>query len=187
MQIFVNAQQRHVLTLADDATAMDVKARVAVLEGLPLEAIYLTCGGHLLAADEQTLAQSGVQPLATVEVGVRMLGGKVHGSLARAGKVKGQTPKIEKKEKKKEKTGELWARSWSARPAAGGAPSSLCISSVLMGVSVCCKSAVTWVSVCCKSTGRPEGGKHRSQKISLQLHVTGLELWSYIFCKLREY
>uniref|UniRef100_A0A8C8TX11 40S ribosomal protein S30 n=1 Tax=Peromyscus maniculatus bairdii TaxID=230844 RepID=A0A8C8TX11_PERMB len=33
-----------------------------------------------------------------------MLGGKVHGSLARAGKVRGQTPKVTKQEKKK-KTG----------------------------------------------------------------------------------
>jgi small subunit ribosomal protein S30e len=31
--------------------------------------------------------------------------GKVHGSLARAGKVKGQTPKVEKQEKKKKVTG----------------------------------------------------------------------------------
>jgi len=31
--------------------------------------------------------------------------GKVHGSLARAGKVKSQTPKVEKLEKKKKKTG----------------------------------------------------------------------------------
>lgn len=31
--------------------------------------------------------------------------GKVHGSLARAGKVKGQTPKVEPQEKKKKKTG----------------------------------------------------------------------------------
>uniref|UniRef100_A0ABK0LI55 40S ribosomal protein S30 n=2 Tax=Rattus norvegicus TaxID=10116 RepID=A0ABK0LI55_RAT len=29
-----------------------------------------------------------------------MLGGKVHGSLARAGKVRGQTPKVAKQEKK---------------------------------------------------------------------------------------
>ena len=35
----------------------------------------------------------------------RFLTGKVHGSLARAGKVKGQTPKVEKQEKKKKKTG----------------------------------------------------------------------------------
>ncbi|KAI9334378.1 ribosomal protein S30-domain-containing protein [Obelidium mucronatum] len=33
------------------------------------------------------------------------LSGKVHGSLARAGKVKGQTPKVEKQEKKKKQTG----------------------------------------------------------------------------------
>jgi ribosomal protein S30 len=32
-------------------------------------------------------------------------GGKVHGSLARAGKVKGQTPKVEAQEKKKLPTG----------------------------------------------------------------------------------
>ncbi|CAG8434598.1 5955_t:CDS:2 [Funneliformis geosporum] len=31
--------------------------------------------------------------------------GKVHGSLARAGKVKSQTPKVEKQEKKKKKAG----------------------------------------------------------------------------------
>ena len=34
-----------------------------------------------------------------------MTAGKVHGSLARAGKVKGQTPKVEKQEKKKKRTG----------------------------------------------------------------------------------
>ena len=31
--------------------------------------------------------------------------GKVHGGLARAGKVRGQTPKVEKQEKKKKPTG----------------------------------------------------------------------------------
>merc|ERR1712243_374730 len=41
----------------------------------------------------------------TVEVFNRVVGGKVHGSLARAGKVKGQTPKVEAQEKKKKKTG----------------------------------------------------------------------------------
>merc|ERR1712131_135337 len=34
-----------------------------------------------------------------------LLGGKVHGSLARAGKVKGRTPKVDAEEKKKAKTG----------------------------------------------------------------------------------
>lgn len=40
-----------------------------------------------------------------LDITVPVLGGKVHGSLARAGKVKGQTPKVEKQEKKKKKTG----------------------------------------------------------------------------------
>ncbi|AFP65362.1 40S ribosomal protein S30 (nucleomorph) [Chroomonas mesostigmatica CCMP1168] len=36
--------------------------------------------------------------------------GKVHGSLARAGKVKGQTPKVEKKQKKKLPKGRAFQR-----------------------------------------------------------------------------
>merc|ERR1712029_1108025 len=42
---------------------------------------------------------------AHVDVTVPLLGGKVHGSLARAGKVKGRTPKVDAEEKKKAKTG----------------------------------------------------------------------------------
>jgi len=36
--------------------------------------------------------------------------GKVHGSLARAGKVRGQTPKVAKQEKKKKPTGRAMKR-----------------------------------------------------------------------------
>ncbi|KAG8981358.1 hypothetical protein FRB94_011218 [Tulasnella sp. JGI-2019a] len=36
--------------------------------------------------------------------------GKVHGSLARAGKVKSQTPKVEPQEKAKKKTGRAYMR-----------------------------------------------------------------------------
>jgi len=42
------------------------------------------------------------------------LQGKVHGSLARAGKVKGQTPKVEKQEKKKKPTGTVNKETWAA-------------------------------------------------------------------------
>ncbi|KAI2560887.1 FAU ubiquitin like and ribosomal protein S30 fusion [Homo sapiens] len=52
---------------------------------------------------QETVAQ--IKALTTLEVAGRMLGGKVHGSLARAGKVRGQTPKVAKQEKKKKKTG----------------------------------------------------------------------------------
>ena len=39
-----------------------------------------------------------------------MLAGKVHGSLARAGKVRGQTPKVPKQEKKKQPKGRAMKR-----------------------------------------------------------------------------
>lgn len=39
-----------------------------------------------------------------------MFAGKVHGSLARAGKVRGQTPKVPKQEKKKKPTGRAMKR-----------------------------------------------------------------------------
>merc|ERR1719192_1325424 len=55
--------------------------------------------------DEQD--QMTVEGLAncTINVSASLLGGKVHGSLARAGKVRGQTPKVDPQEKKKKKTG----------------------------------------------------------------------------------
>merc|ERR1712025_318149 len=47
----------------------------------------------------------GLTEEAEIELVPRLVGGKVHGSLARAGKVKGQTPKVDAQEKKKAKTG----------------------------------------------------------------------------------
>merc|ERR1712006_59484 len=55
--------------------------------------------------DVNNLADYGVMELASLELSVPLLGGKVHGSLARAGKVRGQTPKVAKQDKKKKKTG----------------------------------------------------------------------------------
>merc|ERR1711982_37484 len=46
-----------------------------------------------------------ISTMSNITCGVRILGGKVHGSLARAGKVKGQTPKVDAQDKKKNKTG----------------------------------------------------------------------------------
>ncbi|EDQ92648.1 uncharacterized protein MONBRDRAFT_31020 [Monosiga brevicollis MX1] len=100
MQLFVRAQGTHVFEADASSTVDDVKAFVAAAEGIAVEDQYLVSAGRPL---EYGLLD--VSPLSTIEVGVRMLGGKVHGSLARAGKVKGQTPKVEKQEKKKVKTG----------------------------------------------------------------------------------
>lgn len=56
--------------------------------------------------DEQILANYSVNEQSTIDLDIGLVGGKVHGSLARAGKVKGQTPKVAKQEgKRKPKTG----------------------------------------------------------------------------------
>ena len=57
--------------------------------------------GHVLDDASFSSLTDGCQ----IEVTTRLLGGKVHGSLARAGKVKGQTPKVEKQVKKRKKCG----------------------------------------------------------------------------------
>lgn len=85
------------------ATPPSSSSSTTTVIGVPASAQYLTLGGRVL--EDGVLAEQGVSSLMTVNVGVRMKGGKVHGSLARAGKVKGQTPKVEAEEKKKKKTG----------------------------------------------------------------------------------
>ncbi|XP_042760789.1 ubiquitin-like FUBI-ribosomal protein eS30 fusion protein [Panthera onca] len=104
MQLFVRAQELHTLEVTGQETVAQIKVHVASLEGIaPEDQVVLLAGTPL--EDEATLGQCGVEALTTLEVAGRMLGGKVHGSLARAGKVRGQTPKVAKQEKKKKKTG----------------------------------------------------------------------------------
>ncbi|XP_076466927.1 ubiquitin-like FUBI-ribosomal protein eS30 fusion protein isoform X2 [Babylonia areolata] len=102
MQLFVHSQQTHTLDVHGTETVEDVKALVEQKEGVAAEELAVYCGGKPLD-DGASLA--ALENLATLEVQVRMVGGKVHGSLARAGKVRGQTPKVEAQEKKKKKTG----------------------------------------------------------------------------------
>mmetsp|Transcript_116083 Transcript_116083/g.163145 ORF Transcript_116083/g.163145 Transcript_116083/m.163145 type:complete len:134 (+) Transcript_116083:39-440(+) len=103
MQLFISCQQKHLVTVDETTSVAAVQEFIAEREGIPADVTYVTAGGRVL--ESGTLASHGVQALSTVNVGVRMVGGKVHGSLARAGKVKGQTPKVEPQEKKKKKTG----------------------------------------------------------------------------------
>ncbi len=44
--------------------------------------------------DEQIIANYGLTNQSAIDLDFGLVGGKVHGSLARAGKVKGQTPKV---------------------------------------------------------------------------------------------
>uniref|UniRef100_A0A4W6FPY6 FAU ubiquitin like and ribosomal protein S30 fusion n=1 Tax=Lates calcarifer TaxID=8187 RepID=A0A4W6FPY6_LATCA len=58
----------------------------------------------LRAQNTHTLEVTGQETVGQIKVKMSPTS-KVHGSLARAGKVRGQTPKVDKQEKKKKKTG----------------------------------------------------------------------------------
>merc|ERR1711909_4339 len=94
MQIFVQGQE---LLVANVNTEAELLQFIEQAEG-PLAELLITVGGA-------PLDFANLQNEQTVHVGGKLFGGKVHGSLARAGKVKGQTPKVDKEEKKKKKTG----------------------------------------------------------------------------------
>ncbi|XP_047473137.1 FAU ubiquitin-like and ribosomal protein S30 [Penaeus chinensis] len=102
MIIYVRSKTTHVVENAEEHTVGDVRFCLCQAEELPLEEVRLYAAGALLDDDSFPLADLSVD---TIEVNVALKGGKVHGSLSRAGKVKSQTPVVEKKEKKKAKTG----------------------------------------------------------------------------------
>jgi small subunit ribosomal protein S30e len=68
----------------------DLQEQVAKLENIPLEDVCLYCSGSPLSDDDLVASLKSF----SIDVSVPLRGGKVHGSLARAGKVKGQTPKV---------------------------------------------------------------------------------------------
>jgi len=97
MQLFVRGSQAvHALSAA---SLEDLRAQLAHLEGG--EDFSLTAGGPPVDDQTDLTTLNG----ATLDLVFGLKGGKVHGSLARAGKVRGQTPKVEAQEKKKKKTG----------------------------------------------------------------------------------
>lgn len=90
----------HPLEIEPEWTVAQLKEKI---DDIPEDCLHLYCRGKPLQDDEKLI--SCIQDQDTVDVTLGLLGGKVHGSLAGAGKVKGQTPKVEKQEKKKKKTG----------------------------------------------------------------------------------
>merc|ERR1711915_968833 len=105
----LRAQNTHTVEVTGQETVGQIKAHVQTVEGLQVEDQVLLLAGCPLE-DDASLASCGVSEHCTLEVAGRLLGGKVHGSLARAGKVRGQTPKVDKLEKKKKKTGRAKSR-----------------------------------------------------------------------------
>ncbi|CAM5112661.1 unnamed protein product, partial [Natator depressus] len=100
MQLFICAQNVHTLEVSGQETVAHIKARIESLEGIAPEDQVVLLGGTPLE-DGSLIRQCGISELTTLEVAARMLGGKVHGSLACAGKVGDQTPKVAKQEKKR--------------------------------------------------------------------------------------
>jgi len=104
MQIFLRSEELHAVEVAESDTVAVLKAYVEQHEGVLAALQTLTTQAGRPLSDEECCG-SVLTDGARVEVSVGLAGGKVHGSLARAGKVKGQTPKVEKGEKKKRRTG----------------------------------------------------------------------------------
>nr|ACD11874.1 hypothetical protein [Isometrus maculatus] len=103
MQLFLQADQIHSIEVPVNEKISFLKNFIETTENLPQEEQLFFYGGKPLH-DGDNISDCLVDG-ATVDISIRLRGGKVHGSLARAGKVKGQTPKVEKQEKKKKKTG----------------------------------------------------------------------------------
>lgn len=105
MQLFVRGQQLHTLEVSPGEKVGQLKAHLELVEGIPASCQVLVYGGKPLE-NGMLIGDVGFSELSTIDLNVRLLGGKVHGSLARAGKVRGQTPKVDPQEgKKKPKVG----------------------------------------------------------------------------------
>ncbi|CAF0891949.1 unnamed protein product [Didymodactylos carnosus] len=87
-----------------DITLKDIKEIIAVEYGVEtVDDILLSFSGIPLNDDDKQLVTVGLVQGATIDASVKLLGGKIHGQLSRAGKVKSATPKVEKQEDKPKK------------------------------------------------------------------------------------
>lgn len=100
MRIFIEYEGVHPIEVETEWCVADLKKHFQLV---PAEEQLLFCRGRPL--EDEDLIRDVAEQDDTIDLNVRLLGGKVHGSLAGAGKVKGQTPKVEKQEKRKKKTG----------------------------------------------------------------------------------
>ena len=95
MQLHIRGEHTTLVESHENETIADIKRKIVEAEGAVNTEFNLYCSGVLLEND----ASVGDLTSNILELTVSLPGGKVHGSLARAGKVKAQTPKVEKQEK----------------------------------------------------------------------------------------
>ncbi|UJR27211.1 hypothetical protein I4U23_008507 [Adineta vaga] len=105
MQIFIrNAAKLLALSVEQDDTVQDVYEYVAQESGCLMNDLVLSFHGAVLN-NEQTIEQLNFVPGTVLDANVKLLGGKTHGRINNAGKVRNATPKVAPTEKPKKKTG----------------------------------------------------------------------------------
>lgn len=107
LQLFIRGNDLIPIEIESTKTIGDLKREAGKRINLQdLTQLNLYYNGTPLSEEERLLDDYLIAQQSTIDLDIGLLGGKVHGSLARAGKVKGQTPKVAKQEgKKKRKTG----------------------------------------------------------------------------------
>ncbi|XP_071445379.1 ubiquitin-like FUBI-ribosomal protein eS30 fusion protein [Hetaerina americana] len=101
MQLLIRGLETFVIECDETEKISQIKEKV--LSRLNVEDAEVLLYSHGKPTEDEDLVSGLLSPM--LDLTVPLKGGKVHGSLARAGKVKNQTPKVEKQEKKKKKTG----------------------------------------------------------------------------------
>ncbi|CAB3396824.1 unnamed protein product [Caenorhabditis bovis] len=106
MQIFLLGLDNttHTIDVDSSTTLRDIKGIIGA--GSEHTISY----GSKMLDEQLTIGECQIDSLSTLSVNGRLLGGKVHGSLARAGKVRAQTPKVDKQDKRKKKRGRAFRR-----------------------------------------------------------------------------
>lgn len=79
MQLFVQGQALHALTVSEEASVGQLKTILAGLEGVPGEDQVLTYGGSPLEEDSMSLG--ALPDLATLTLTARLVGGEINDEL----------------------------------------------------------------------------------------------------------
>jgi small subunit ribosomal protein S30e len=108
LQLFIRGNENQTVEIESTSYVSNLRSLVAQRYNLStddLSKLNLYYNGEPLNQEAKSLVDYNLINQTTIDIDFGLVGGKVHGSLARAGKVKGQTPKVAKQEKKKKKTG----------------------------------------------------------------------------------